>query len=242
MIVVICAAGESKRIKGLTKNKLLLEVNGKMLLKRVLDNVVQKNVKKIVMVIGYDADKIKKAVGNEHNGVKIEYVFNDHYKTKGNMSSLYAAKDHIDDDLVFTTGDLIIMKENAKRIFNYNGTGILVDTREEAKTVSDVLKFSLVNGKFKEVSKKMEPEKVYAVACGLYKFKLDAAKKFYKIMEEHFKKRENDLPWNIPVEELFQVHEVKPVLSDGSFCMDIDTPEDFKKVSEELKKKKKKKD
>lgn len=238
MIVVICAAGKGDRIKSLTKGepKLLMDVNGKMLLKRVLDSVAQEGVNKIVIVIGYDSDKIKNAIGNEHKGIKIKYVFNEYYKTKGNMSSLYAARDYINDDLIFTTGDLIILKENAKRLFDYDGTGILVDTGEEAKKVEDVLKFSLVNRKFKEISKKMEPEKVYGAACGLYKFKLDAAKKFYKIMEEHFKKGENDLPWNIPVEELFQIEEVLPVHSDGSFCMDIDTPEDFKIVTEDLKK------
>ncbi len=238
MIIVVCAAGEGTRLKDLTKGKpkLLLEINGKALLKRVLDSAVQKGIKKIIIVIGYQAELIKRAIGSKYNGVEIIYVFNEYYHTKGNMSSLWAVREYINDDLVFTPGDVIISKDNVKKILmSKHDASILVDTSEKAKQRDDELKISLVNGRIKEIKKKMDKNKVYGTAPGFYKLKLGTAKKIYKIIENHFLKGETDLPFNVPIEELCQIENVMPVIADGSFCMDIDTPGDLKRATEELK-------
>lgn len=239
MIVVICAAGSGTRIKELTsrKLKLLLKINGKTLLERVLDNVAQNGVSKIIIVVGKNSEPIREAIGTQYNGIKVIYIFNEYYYTKGNMSSLWAAREYISEDLVFTVGDIIISKSNVNRIFNspYDAS-ILVDTSEKAKQQDDVLKILVKNGRIKGIKKKIEEAKIFGSACGFYNFRLEVAKKFYGIIGDHFRRGEYDLPFNVPIGELCKAHEVFPVESDGSFCMDIDTPEDLRRAIEELKK------
>ncbi len=239
MIAIICAAGSGTRMKELTgeKPKLLFEVNGKILLKHVLDNLVeQEEIGKKIIVVGENYELIKKAIGTEYRGSEITYVFNEHYHTKGNMSSLWAAREYVGEDIVFTVGDLIISKKNVERIVNSKySASILVDKSETAKQREDVLKIVVREGRVEELRKNVNKKEVYGAACGFYKFKLDAAKKFYEIIRTHFEKGENDLPFNLPIEELCQKYDVFPVESDGSFCIDIDTPEDLEKVERELK-------
>ena len=235
MIVLVCAAGRGTRFKSVSDLKLLHPVAGVPLLMRVLGAVAQPGVRKIVLVVGYEEAKIRKRVGTSCSGVPIEYVTNSLWETKGNMSSLYAARDSIDEDLVFTTGDLIISEKNVKRILDASQDAcILMDKSEQAKANADALKLVVENGRITRISKSLSPKEASGGACGFYKFKPPIAKKFYAIMRDHFEKGEDDLPWNIPVEELCAIQKVVPVESDGSFCMDIDTPKDLKKVEEEL--------
>ncbi len=239
MNVVICAAGRGSRLKMLQGKvpKPLLKVNGKMLIERVMEAVAIEMVKTIVIVVGYQAELIKKAIGYEYKGKKIVYAFNENYDTSGNMSSLWAARDHFNDDTIFTVSDIIINKENVKKILESDvNAGMLVDISAEAIRRDDVLKISIDGNKITKVRKKMNQEEINAAACGFYKLKKGAAKKFIKIIEDHFDKGETDLPFNIPVEELCGIEDVVPVASDGSFCMDIDTDEDFEFVDSLLKK------
>ena len=228
MMVLICAAGKGTRLSGITGLKLLYPVAGKPLILRVLDAVAQPGVNKIVLVVGYAQDKIKKAVGPSYKGIPITYVTNPLWETKGNMSSLYAARDAIDEDLLFTTGDILISEKNVRRILDARQDAcILMDSSAKAKASADVLKLVVKGGRIARISKAIPPQEASGAACGFYKLALPIAKKFYAIMQAHFDAKQIDLPWNIPVEELCAVQEVVPIESDGSFCMDIDTPEDL---------------
>lgn len=239
MIVVICAAGQGKRLASLNLEmpKPLMMIGGKSLLQRQLDNITRnKDISKIVIVVGYKAEMIEQAIGHSHNGIPVVYAFSEYYWTKGNMSSLWAARGHITEDLVFTVGDLVINAENVRRIMEAgHEASMLVDASAEAKQRPDPLKAKCVDGRVVSLQKRMEAQDIYGAAGGYYKFRLGAARKFYDIIGSHFARGEVDLPFNIPIEELCQAQEVVPVLTDGTFCNDVDEPEDIAAVSAGLK-------
>jgi molybdenum cofactor cytidylyltransferase len=70
---IVLAAGESKRMG---KSKLLLKWQGKIILKHVLDNLLNSRVDEVILVLGPEADRILKRVPAE----KVKIVINPDYK------------------------------------------------------------------------------------------------------------------------------------------------------------------
>lgn len=110
MQAIILAAGMGKRLKEYTKEctKCMVKVNGICLIDRVLDQLVKHDLTKIVIVIGYEGEKLKNHVGDTWNSVKIEYVENPIYNKTNNIYSLGLAKDYlVSDDTILLESDLI---------------------------------------------------------------------------------------------------------------------------------------
>ena len=60
MQAIILAAGMGKRLKELTQNntKCMVKVNGVTLIDRMLHQIDRQNVSRIVIVVGYEGDKL----------------------------------------------------------------------------------------------------------------------------------------------------------------------------------------
>ncbi len=110
MQAIILAAGMGRRLGELTKDntKCMLEVNGIRLIDRTLDSLASLELSRIVIVVGYNGDKVKQYVGIEHKGVKIVYVDNEIYNKTNNIYSLYLAREFmIQEDTLLLESDLI---------------------------------------------------------------------------------------------------------------------------------------
>lgn len=71
----------SKRFGEFTKNntKCMVQVNGVRLIDRLLAQLSKLNIDRIVIVVGYEGQKLMDYVGTEFNGIRIEYVDNPIY-------------------------------------------------------------------------------------------------------------------------------------------------------------------
>ena len=110
MQAIILAAGMGKRLGEYTKNntKCMVPVNGVPLIDRVLQQLSGLNLSRVVIVVGYEGQKLIDYIGNEYNGLKIEYIFNKIYDKTNNIYSLALAKDKMqEDDTLLLESDLI---------------------------------------------------------------------------------------------------------------------------------------
>lgn len=110
MQAIILAAGMGKRLGELTKDntKCMLEVNGIRLIDRTLDSLVKLNLSRIVIVIGYNGEKVKQYVGHNHKGTEIVYIDNAVYDKTNNIYSLYLAREYmVKEDTLLLESDLI---------------------------------------------------------------------------------------------------------------------------------------
>ena len=110
MQAIILAAGMGKRLGEYTKSntKCMVEVNGTPLIDRALDQLSQLNLSRVVIVVGYEGQKLMDYLGSEHKGLKIEYVNNPVYEKTNNIYSLALAKDQLQaDDTLLIESDLI---------------------------------------------------------------------------------------------------------------------------------------
>ena len=68
---ILLAAGESKRLKG--ENKLIKILNKKHLINHSIKALVRSKVDKIIVVLGYQSNKVKKLVKKNK---KITFILN----------------------------------------------------------------------------------------------------------------------------------------------------------------------
>lgn len=110
MQAIILAAGMGKRLGEYTKNntKCMVPVNGMPLIDRVLGQLSKLNLSRVVIVVGYEGEKLMDYLGDELNGLKIEYIDNPIYDKTNNIYSLGLAKDKMmEDDTLLVESDLI---------------------------------------------------------------------------------------------------------------------------------------
>lgn len=110
MQILIPAAGMGKRLGLETayKTKAMVEVNGKTLIERCLDIVLLHPIDRIIIVVGYQKEKLKNLLGENYKGTEIIYVENNDYATTNNIYSVFLAKDYLlEDDTILIESDLI---------------------------------------------------------------------------------------------------------------------------------------
>lgn len=110
MQAIILAAGMGKRLKELTKNntKCMVEVNGVTLIDRMLHQLERKNLSRIVIVVGYEGQRLIEFIGTLGIKTPIVYIENPIFDKTNNIYSLSLAKDWLcrEDTLLFES-DLI---------------------------------------------------------------------------------------------------------------------------------------
>ena len=119
MQAIILAAGMGRRLGELTKDntKCMVEVNGVKLIDRVLTFLSHLNLKRIVIVVGYQAKNLMNYIDSQYHNLNIEYVENPIYDKTNNIYSLALAKDKFkEDDTLLLESDLIFEESMLKKL------------------------------------------------------------------------------------------------------------------------------
>ena len=131
---LILAAGMGKRLKELTKNntKCMVEVNGVTLISRMLSQLDELHLSRIVIVTGYEGEKLRKYIDNLKIKTNICYVDNPIYDKTNNIYSLALAKEYLlEEDTLLLESDLIFEKSVLKLLLeDPRDTLALVDKYE----------------------------------------------------------------------------------------------------------------
>ena len=105
---VIMAAGIGKRMQPLTFDtpKPLIMVNGVRMIDSVISALRKNNINEIYVVVGY----LKEQFYQWAEGSDVQLIENPYYDTCNNISSLYAARDFLENSIILD-GDQIIYNE-----------------------------------------------------------------------------------------------------------------------------------
>ncbi len=124
MQAIILAAGMGKRLKELTRNntKCMIEVNGVSLIDRMLHQLEERHLSRIVIVVGYEGQKLIDYIGTLGIQTPIVYIDNRVYDRTNNIYSLALAKDYLckedtllfESDVIFEDSVLDILLEDPR--------------------------------------------------------------------------------------------------------------------------------
>ena len=122
MQAIILAAGMGRRLGDYTKEntKCMVPVNGVRLIDRLLGQLVKQNLQRVIIVVGYKGEELRKYIGNRYdNQIKIEFSENPVYDKTNNIYSLAIVKDKLqEDDTLLIESDLIFSDNMIPMIVN----------------------------------------------------------------------------------------------------------------------------
>ena len=124
MQTVVLAAGEGTRMRPLTaaQPKPMLPVAGTPLLEHTLDRAVAAGANRLVVVVGYESDRVRDHFGNQHGGVDIEYAVQT--EQRGTADAVSAAAPLLDDEpFVVLNGDALYDQASLNALYS-NGPAV----------------------------------------------------------------------------------------------------------------------
>ena len=193
MQAIILAAGMGKRLKELTKNntKCMVKVKGVTLIDRMLHQIEKHHLSRIIIVVGYEGDKLMKYIETLDIHTPIIYINNPIYDKTNNIYSLALAKEWLckEDTLLFES-DLIFEDSVLD--------SIIMDPRE---TLALVDKYeSWMDGTCVKLS---EDDRIEAFVPGK-QFKFDELKDYYKTVNIYKFSRHFSETHYVPFLEAYQ--------------------------------------
>ena len=169
MQAVILAAGMGKRLKELTQNstKCMVKVNGQTLIERMLSQLESRDFSRIVIVVGYEGQKLIDYISTLNIKKPIVYIENPIYDKTNNIYSLSLAKDYLcEEDTMLFESDLI---------FEDSVIDVLLDDPRDTLALVDKYE-SWMDGTCVKIS---DDDSIEAFVPGK-KFKFNEIKSYYK--------------------------------------------------------------
>lgn len=134
MQALILAAGMGKRLKELTADnaKCMVRVGDETLIGRALKILDRKRLNRIIVVLGYEGEKLREYIQQLGLKTKLEFIDNPVYATTNNIYSFWLAKEFLQqDDTVLLESDLIFEEGVIDVLLQDKRTSLaLVDKRE----------------------------------------------------------------------------------------------------------------
>jgi choline kinase len=224
IVVVILAAGRGRRLKPLTNNtpKPLIKLNGKTIIEHQIDCCRRLGLKNIVIVVGYQKNKIKKIVGNS-----VKYVVNKEYINSKPGYSMWLAGSHLKNkSLLHILGDTYFDFELLKKLVNSKySNALLVDF--DTKLNKEAAKVYIKNGLVKKINKSIPLNKASGECIGLRKFSKECTKELFKRLDESVKNNRKNVFMHSKVSQIANKFPIHPISTKGYKCIEIDTIEDY---------------
>ncbi len=121
MQAVILAAGMGKRLKDLTRDntKCMVKVNGVPLIDRMIAQLAKFDLSRIVIVTGYEGNKLRQHIDSLNCDIPIVYINNPIYDKTNNIYSLSLSKDYlVSEDTLLFESDIIFEDEVLNSLVN----------------------------------------------------------------------------------------------------------------------------
>ena len=237
MIGVILAAGMAKRLRPLTDTmpKCLLKVGGRTLLERTVEAMRQAGISEFVVVTGYRADMIRDFLTAYDESLSFTFLHNADYEHNNNIYSLWMAGEVVrGKDFLLMDSDIFCDPAAVVRIAQEPESALAVNRHECGEEEMKVV----VDGDMRitEISKTCSPADAMGESVGIEKITADYSEALYKELDQMILEEELiDIFYERAFERLIpQGHTFRVVDTSSYFSYEIDTPEDYEHVKNQI--------
>lgn len=185
MQALMLAAGMGKRLGKYTENatKCMVPVNGKTLIEYAIEALIEANIQKLTLVVGYKKEVLKDFLKDKYKEIQIEYIDNDVFDSTNNIYSLYMAKDVLSqDDTILLESDLIFDKKIIKEIIEDKNPNLAVVSPFETwmdGTCALLDDQNVIKGILGKAEFDWDKTNHYYKTVNIYKFSKEFASKVY---------------------------------------------------------------
>lgn len=235
MRAILLVAGAGWRLKPHTEAtpKCLLDVGGKSLLLRYLEIFSALGIREVVLVVGFLKEMVMAEAARGPADMQVRFVQNDQF-TKGNILSLWHARQECDDEVIIMDGDVLYPQELLARLLaSPDPNAIVVDERfqdsgEEQKVVCE-------DGWVVEVTKKISGDpRVRGEAVGFLRLSAEAAEVLRGILEEFIETGKDTLEYEETFREFAAEVPIGLVEVGDLPWIEIDFEEDLARAREQI--------
>ncbi|MBQ7612833.1 MAG: NTP transferase domain-containing protein [Spirochaetaceae bacterium] len=225
---IIMAAGIGSRLQPLTHitPKPLIQVDGIKMIDSIVSALHENNIHEIIVVIGHLKEQFYEWAKDKPD---IRLIENPYYKTANNISSLFVARDFID-DVIILDGDQIIYNKNIlHQNFDHSGYSVCwteTDTNEWILTVNEnmrVTSYSRRGGK--------QGWQLFSISRWT---KSDGLKLARLIEKEFIEHKQTDIYWDdVPLSHL-NIFDLTVYPIKVNDIIEVDTIDELKKLETKL--------
>ena len=228
MIAFILAAGASTRLKPYTlnKHKCLIEVlDNKKIIDIELKNLRDNGVRDVIIAVGHFKEKIETYVKSNYSDMNFIFVNNEKYGSTNCIYSMWLCRKHLNEDMIFLTGDLIFESKVIKEMI-YSKFNNIMYVNPEIKINEKNFKVEIGNNGFiKEIGVNLFGKNA-KMGCPLYKLSKSAMQIWMKEIDNYIQQDKTNLYGEIAFNNVADKINLRPMHT-TDFCMEIDDHEDL---------------
>jgi choline kinase len=235
MKAIIFAAGVGKRLQSVTqgKPKCLVEIGGQTLLFRHVECLTQLGVSPIVLVVGFAQEAIRDAMAADFPIVDIRWVVNEQF-VWGSITSLWAARNEMNDDVVLMDADVLYAPEILARLVRSSqSSALLMD--ETVTQDSEECMIAAQDGRVLSLSKKLPAHYQEAgEGVGFLKVQQSDMPSLLASVQTCIEAGQLDMEYEDALARFFQDVPVGYEKIGGLPWVEIDFPEDIQRAASQI--------
>ncbi len=225
---IILAGGKGTRLQSLLHDipKCMAPVNGKPFISYIIDYLVQSNISKVIISVGYRKEYIISNLNDIYSGIEI--IFSQEDVPLGTGGAIKAAMKYMETDLALVLNGDTFFRPDLHAMLNMH-TSQNADLSIAAKKMPDVSRYGKIicneKGKIISFAEKNISSEAGLINGGIYLIGNNLFDKFhaevFSIENEFFKQKVSELHF-------------QAFISEAEF-LDIGIPEDYKKAASIIK-------
>ena len=239
MKAVILAAGMGTRLWPVTKDlpKGLIEIDGKSILERSLENLMLNGITEVIIVIGHCENLVIAKIGEKYNNMAIRYVYNGDYPRTGSMYSFSKTKSLINEDILLLESDILYESSAIKRLIESKHknvilvSNLLLSGDDVYVVITDNLQLLNLGKNISEKDKQM----AVGALVGISKFSKEFLAKVFETADEDYAKNELNYHYEECVLKTSRIaHPVYVEMFEGLNWIEIDNEQDLKRAIKDI--------